>query len=200
MTGAGGITADQAARAVIAACNLLGQEPSKAFEPGQRGRKGSGRLARTLAAHGVRARLGLAPVVLARVFRITPQELAPSLALKHAFTTDHYLAISEALGPIVLESPEAHEAAPAKRAGPSERPAKGRGATPPSHAQRLKAGEAAAGGPPLTLAHDEALVSACLAQGGFPRSVSTAVGTVWAGPDGAPWSGSTRKRKGGAKA
>lgn len=44
-----------------------------------------------------------------------------------------------------------------------------------------------AGAPPITLHHDDELVSACLSQGGFPRAVRTSLGTVWASHDNKPW-------------
>jgi hypothetical protein len=98
-----GLSADAAARAIVAAAMLLGVDPAQAFEPGQAKGKGvgkaarSGRSVRLLAAHGVRARLGLAPVMLAKVFSLFPQELAPSFGKKSGFTTDHLLVIAEAL-------------------------------------------------------------------------------------------------------
>ena len=51
------------------------------------------------------------------------------------------------------------------------------------------------GGAGIALAGDDKLVRACLSEGGFPTAVETAIGTVWAGPDGLPWSGKLRKRR-----
>jgi hypothetical protein len=93
------ISAEQAARAIVAACMLLGVDPAKAFEP-SRGNAPAGRKARMLAAHGVRARMGIAPQVLARIFALHGPEVAPSQGRKAGFTTDQLLAISEAIGPV----------------------------------------------------------------------------------------------------
>lgn len=54
--------------------------------------------------------------------------------------------------------------------------------------------EAPLGSPPVRLGDDDALVRACLAQGGFPRAERTHIGTVWFGPGGEPWTGAAVKK------
>lgn len=58
-----------------------------------------------------------------------------------------------------------------------------------NHAKLAAAGVPFAGDPGIVLKGDADLVRACLALGGFPRAVKTAMGTIWAGPDGKPWAG-----------
>ena len=98
------ITAEQAARAIVAACMLLGVDPAKAFDATERkGRTKNapgGFSARVLAAHGVRARLGVSPTTLGKVFQVHPNTVAPSQRAKYGITTDQLLAVSEALGPV----------------------------------------------------------------------------------------------------
>lgn len=52
------------------------------------------------------------------------------------------------------------------------------------------------GGAGIPHADDRELVADCLAHGGFPRAVTLGDGrTVWAGPDGGPWTGRFAKRR-----
>ena len=134
MTTARGVTAEQAARAIVAAGMLLGVDPARAFEPTTRkGKKRDdapcGATVRILAAHGVRARLGVAPVTLGKIFQVHPNALAPSQRERYGATTDRLLAISEAIGAVEDDDAKARFLEPMSgvptRAMPSRKPEAG---------------------------------------------------------------------------
>lgn len=96
------ITAEQAARALVAACRIVGLDPERVFDKGT-GRAGQGGSvmgpygARVIAAMGARSRLGLAPHQLAGVFRVASADLTPSAGVKRRITADHLLTVAEAM-------------------------------------------------------------------------------------------------------
>ncbi|MFN7129774.1 MAG: hypothetical protein ACK4OJ_12000 [Brevundimonas sp.] len=138
-----GCSAETAARALVAACLLLGVDPAEAYGRGRGGKgktKDQGRHggygARVLAAHGVRARLGVAPVVLARMFSIDKTNLAPSQAHRRGITSDQLLVIAEAIsGASVASAPEAAQRLISPREVPA-RPALPRAPSPEPRAPR----------------------------------------------------------------
>lgn len=96
------ITAEQAARALVAACRITGVDPEKVFDKGtaRAGQFGSvtgpyG--ARVMAAMGARSRLGLKPGRLALIFRVVSADLTPSSGVKRGITGEHLLAVAEAM-------------------------------------------------------------------------------------------------------
>ena len=96
------ITAEQAARALVAACRITGVDPEKVFEKGtaRAGQFGSvtgpyG--ARVMAAMGARSRLGLKPGRLALIFRVASADLTPSSGVKRGITGEHLLSVAEAM-------------------------------------------------------------------------------------------------------
>lgn len=87
------ITAEQAARALVAACKITGVSPERVFDKGTAGAYG----ARIIAAMGARSRFGTAAKGLARVFRVAPADLTPSAGARRRITADHLLIVAEAM-------------------------------------------------------------------------------------------------------
>lgn len=102
--------------AIVAACGVTGTKPDKVFE------EGNGR-ARVMAAGGCIARLGWDKLATARAFRVHPNRLTPSGLGLARVTTDHLLAVAEAL--------ESHGLTGAKAETPSVSPAPAAAATSP---------------------------------------------------------------------
>ena len=96
------ITAEQAARALVAACRMTGVDPEKVFDKGTARAGQAGSVigpygARVMAAMGARARLGLKPGRLALVFRVASADLTPSSGVKRGITGEHLLSVAEAM-------------------------------------------------------------------------------------------------------
>lgn len=96
------ITAEQAARALVAACRITGVDPNRVFDKGtaragQRGSVTGPYGARVMAAMGARSRLGLSPGRLAVVFRVVSADLTPSSGVKRGITAEHLLSVAEAM-------------------------------------------------------------------------------------------------------
>lgn len=87
------ITAEQAARALVAACRITGSDPERVFDKTSGGAYG----ARMLAAMGARSRFDLRSKVLAKVFRVAPADLTPSAGARRRITADHLLSVAEAM-------------------------------------------------------------------------------------------------------
>lgn len=86
------ISAAHVAVAVVTACRLRGVDPATVFQRGQENRP-----TRVLVAAGLSARLGCAKAAVARLLKVLPQELAPSMLARFRVTTDELLVIAEAL-------------------------------------------------------------------------------------------------------
>lgn len=97
------LTAEQAARALVAACKITGVSPEKVFDKSTGGAYG----ARIVAAMGARSRFGLAAKGLARVFRVAPADLTPSAGARRRITANHLLIVAEAMTGGVM--PDAEE-------------------------------------------------------------------------------------------
>ncbi|QTC88171.1 hypothetical protein [Brevundimonas pondensis] len=126
------ITAEQAARALVAACRITGVDPNRVFDKGtaragQRGSVTGPYGARVMAAMGARSRLGLSPGRLAVVFRVVSADLTPSSGVKRGITAEHLLSVAEAMnggdmpdrGEVIDLEPE-----PPEPSGPAPRPMK----------------------------------------------------------------------------
>lgn len=87
------LTAEQAARALVAACRITGVDPERVFDKSASGAYG----ARIVAAMGARSRLGVAAKGLARVFRVAAADLTPSAGARRKITADHLLTVAEAM-------------------------------------------------------------------------------------------------------
>lgn len=85
------VTAGDLASALVASCRVLGVAPDQVFSS-------EGRKARTLAGAALRAAAGVQPKALARMLRLSPPELAPSLIRRAAITADMMLEVVEAIG------------------------------------------------------------------------------------------------------
>lgn len=87
------ITAEQAARALVAACRMTGVAPERVFDKSASGAYG----ARIVAAMGARSRFDLRSKVLAKVFRVAAADLTPSAGARRRITADHLLNVAEAM-------------------------------------------------------------------------------------------------------
>lgn len=107
------ISAASIAVAIVAACGEVGVKPESVFER----QPGCGR-ARILAAAGCVARLGWKPKDAARVFRVTPTNLAPSSLSARKVTAEQIAVVAEALVPGGDNAPARFRPAPAKPSKP----------------------------------------------------------------------------------